>query len=441
MCGICGVIDTNIIMESSLFDMAMTMKHRGPDNISFKILGNVGLGHARLSIIDLSVSANQPMSNEDDSIWLVYNGEFYTFQKYRDDLLRKGHKFKSNTDSEVIIHLYEEYGLNFVENLRGMFSIAIWDTKIEKLILVRDRVGIKPLYYYYDGKKFLFASEIKAILKYPGIDREIDLNSLNAYFTLGYIPTGKSVYKKIKKLPPASLFIYQNQTINIVKYWSLPESEILIDESEAKEKLDSLLTESVQMRMISDVPIGVLLSGGVDSSLVASIMASLSVKPIKTFSIGFKEANYNEIDYAREIAKHIGSEHYEFTVDLEKSDVIEDLMYYYDEPFADSSAIPTYFVSKMAKEHVTVVLSGDGGDELFGGYNWYDWMFRQATFNRLPISVRKVLSGISSSLPLHFKGKHFTDVLKFDEFETFFERTSLFSNAELKHLLNKECAG
>ncbi len=441
MCGICGVIDKNRINPTILLNMAASLKHRGPDSVNIQIVDNVGLGHARLRILDLSESANQPMSNEDDSIWLVYNGEYYTFREYREVLLNKGHKFKSNTDSEVILHLYEEYGMDFVSCLRGMFAIAILDLRKDKLILLRDRVGIKPLFYYHDGSKFLFASEIKAIMQYPGIIRNMDLESLRTYFSLGYIPGENSIYDKIKKLPPAHVLTFHEHNVEIKRYWSLPDTIIFKEENSAREELESLLLESVKMQMISDVPLGVLLSGGLDSSLVASIMASQSDRPIKTFSISFNEEKYNEIEHARNVARHIQSEHFEYKVDLEKSEIIEDLVYYYDEPFADSSAIPTYYVSKLAKKEVTVVLSGDGGDELFAGYNWYDWMLKYAAFNRIPQNVRRLLSDMSNSIPLHFKGKHFIGVLKLEEFDTFFERTSLFSNSELKLLLKNECSG
>jgi asparagine synthase (glutamine-hydrolysing) len=438
MCGICGVIEKDRINSEILLTMATALKHRGPDNINIKIVDNVGLGHARLSIIDLSESANQPMSNENDSIWLVYNGEFYTFQEYREFLLKKGHKFRSNTDSEVILHLYEEYGMDFVTCLRGMFAIAILDLKKNKLILLRDRVGIKPLFYYYDGSKFLFASEIKAILQYPGIIKDMDLDSLQSYFTLGYIPGGNSIYDKIKKLPPAHVLTFHNHNVEINRYWSLPSTIIFKDENTAREELESLLLESVKMRMISDVPLGVLLSGGIDSSLVASLMAHLSNDPIKTFSISFNEDKFNEINYARSIARHISSEHYEYKVDLAKSEIIEDLIYYYDEPFADSSAIPTYYVSKMAKEHVTVVLSGDGGDELFAGYNWYDWMHKQQYIKGKYSALSKFIPFLSGSIPIDFKGKHFIKSLSLDEFDTFYERTTLFTEQELKELLKIE---
>jgi len=435
MCGICGVVDTCPIDKDALERMARSLKHRGPDNQSIKIIQNTGLGHARLSIIDLSSSANQPMSNEDESIWLVYNGEFYTYKKYRDELLNKGHKFKSQTDSEVIIHLYEEYGTNFIEKLRGMFSFALFDIREQRLILVRDRVGIKPLYYYDDSTKFVFASEIKALLLYPGVNKSIDIESLTEYFSLGYISGDKSIYNNIRKLPPAHYLIYSNNRVKIQRYWSLPSEEKLNDEYLAKEKLQALLVESVKMRMISDVPIGVLLSGGVDSSLVASIMASQSDRKIKTFSISFNEKKYNEIEYARQVAKYINSEHYEYNVDLNNSEILEDLVCYYDEPFADSSAIPTYFVSKMAKEEVTVVLSGDGGDELFGGYNWYNWMEMHSKYKFIPTKAKKIISALSTTMPFHFKGKEFINAICLSEFDAFYKRTSFFSIEELKILL------
>ncbi|MCK5509106.1 MAG: asparagine synthase (glutamine-hydrolyzing) [Desulfobacterales bacterium] len=445
MCGICGWIDTDQVVQEILVSMCQELRHRGPDAQQIEIIGNVGLGHARLSIIDLSESANQPIPNEDKSKWLVYNGEFYTFQTYRTDLLRKGHHFISRTDSEVLLHLYEEDGPDFVEKIRGMFAFGIWDDEKKRLMLARDRVGIKPLYYYQKEGTFLFASELKALLQHPSVERELNLEAVNYYFMLGYIPRELCIFKNIRKLLPGHYLLFKDGDITTHCYWSLPQSvtSVLKTEEEYTDELLELLNESVRMRLISDVPLGVFLSGGVDSSIIAALMAKNTDTPVKTFSIGFEEAKYNELTYARRIANHIGSDHNEFIVSLDQVESIEKLAYFYDEPFADSSAIPTYFVSKMAREFVTVVLSGDGGDELFGGYNWYSWVLAQNRYNILPEFLRQSISLAAGISPGKYRGQHFLGVLALDEFNTFLERTGYFVGKELAKLLpdahTKDC--
>lgn len=440
MCGICGWVDNGHVDKEILLSMCQKLRHRGPDAQQIKILGNVGLGHARLSIIDLRDAANQPISNEDKSKWLVYNGEFYTFQPYREELLRKGHHFISRTDSEVLLHLYEEDGPDFVKNLRGMFAFGIWDNEEKRLMLGRDQVGIKPLYYYQNSRTFLFASELKALLQHPSVERELNFEAVNYYFMLGYIPRELCIYKNIKKLLPGHYLLFKDGAITTHCYWNLPESlpSVVKTEGGYTDELFELLNESVRMQLVSDVPLGVFLSGGVDSSIVAALMAKNTNTPVKTFSIGFKEAKYNELNYARRVAKHIGSDHHEFIVSLDQVEAIEKLAYFFDEPFADSSAIPTYFVSKMAKEYVTVVLSGDGGDELFGGYNWYSWVLQKNKFNVIPKKLRQLISTSTDLTSRRFKGKHFLKSLSYDEFETFLERTNFFSCEELSKLLPME---
>jgi asparagine synthase (glutamine-hydrolysing) len=440
MCGICGWVDKDHVDKDILLSMCQELRHRGPDAQQVEIIRNVGLGHARLSIIDLRDAANQPMSNEDKSKWLVYNGEFYTFQPYREELLKKGHHFISRTDSEVLLHLYEEDGPDFIKKLRGMFAFGIWDDEEKRLMLGRDQVGIKPLYYYQKGGTFLFASELKTLLQHPSVEKELNFEAVNYYFMLGYIPRELCIYKNIKKLLPGHYLLFKDGAITTHCYWNLPESipSVVKTEEEYTDELLGLLNESVRMQLVSDVPLGVFLSGGVDSSIVASLMAKNTNTPVKTFSIGFKEAKYNELAYARRIAKHIGSDHHEFIVSLDQVEAIEKLAYFFDEPFADSSAIPTYFVSKMAREHVTVVLSGDGGDELFGGYNWYSWVLQKNRFNVIPKKWRQVISTIANVPAGSFKGKHFLQSLSYNEFETFFERTSFFASNELSKLLPGE---
>ncbi|NWF75464.1 MAG: asparagine synthase (glutamine-hydrolyzing) [Nitrospirae bacterium] len=439
MCGICGIVSNSIDVQ--VLKMVRELKHRGPDNQNIVNLGNVWFGHTRLKIIDLSDNANQPMFNESGDICIVYNGEFYNFMDYRNELIEKGHTFKSNTDTEVILHLFEEDGIECIKKIRGMFAFAIWNKKKEELFLVRDRVGIKPLYYYYDGKLFIFASELKAILKHPNVSKEIDFDALSVYFSLGYIPQSMSIFKKIKKLLPGHYLQFKNNNISIERYWSLPninQKILLKDENDLVDQLYVMINEAVKLRLISDVPLGIFLSGGIDSSIVATLAAKNSNAPIKTFSIGFEDTKYNELPYARMVAKHIGSDHHEFIVRINETEVIGKLAYYYDEPFADSSAIPTYYVSKMAREHVTVAFSGDGGDELFGGYNWYEWMLSHQKLKMVPSTLKKAIAGVAAIPKKSYKGKHFLTSLKYDEFETFRERTGIFSPSEIKKLLNCE---
>ncbi|MCP4270024.1 MAG: asparagine synthase (glutamine-hydrolyzing) [Candidatus Brocadiaceae bacterium] len=437
MCGICGWVDNKPVHPEIINKMCNQLRHRGPDVQQVKVLNNVGLGHTRLSIIDLSNSANQPMPNENRTKWLVYNGEFYSFQPYREELCKKGHRFISHTDSEVLLHLYEEEGPDFVKKIRGMFAFGLWDACEQQMMIARDRVGIKPLYYYHKGSTFLFASELKALLQHPSVERELNIEAVNYYFMLGYIPRELCIFKNIKKLLPGHYLLFKDGDITTHCYWNLPvqNTSIIKSEEEYIDELLELLNESVRIRLISDVPLGVFLSGGVDSSIIAALMAKNTNTPVKTFSIGFEEAKYNELSYARRIARHIDSDHNEFIVSLDQVEAIEKLVHFHDEPFADSSAIPTYFVSKLAREHVTVVLSGDGGDELFGGYNWYSWVLQQNKFNVIPQIWRQAISAIASLPVGNFKGKHLLQSLSLNEFETFFERTSFFSGNELSKLL------
>lgn len=378
MCGITGVIylDNSRKTESSVLkNMTDAIVHRGPDDEGFYVNNNVGLGFRRLSIIDLN-TGHQPLSNEDDSVWIIFNGEIYNYLEQREILKSKGYKFKTATDTEVILHLYEEYGVNCLQYLRGMFAFAIWDSKKEELFCSRDRFGIKPFYYYMDSEKFVFGSEIKAILKCGNIDKTLSYDALDSYFAFGYITSDLSIYKKIKKLQPAhylQLSFRKIVSIEIKRYWEI-DFNINFDKTEAQweEEIEASLSEAVKLHMIADVPLGAFLSGGIDSSSVVAMMAKHSNQPIKTFSIGFKETRFNELEFAREVAKKNNCEHHEQIIEPESIGLLPRLVDAYDEPFADSSAIPTYYVSKLAREYVTVALSGDGGDELFAGYNEYN---------------------------------------------------------------------
>ena len=386
MCGICGKINFNNqpVEESLLKRMAGVLSHRGPDDEGIYIKKNIGLGHRRLSIIDLSPLAHQPMSNEDGTIWIVYNGEIYNFPELREYLIRRGHTFRSKSDTETIIHLYEEYGVECLKYLRGMFAFAIWDERDKSLFLARDRVGKKPLYYRHSEDTFIFASEIKAILQDESFLSRPDYTAIHHYLTYQDVPSPWTAFEGIKKLPPAHYLVLKNGKVEVKKYWQLsylPKHNPLSPpfskggkggfEKALKDEIVERLKEAVRIRLISDVPLGAFLSGGIDSSAVVAMMAGMMDKPVKTFSIGFKEGAYNELRYARMIAEKFKTDHTEFIVEPKAIDVIDKLVWHYNEPFADSSAIPSYYVSRLAVEHVKVVLNGDGGDENFAGYGRY----------------------------------------------------------------------
>lgn len=391
MCGICGIVqlhDSFTIHQKTLQRMNDVISHRGPDDEGFYISLKAGLAMRRLSIIDL-VGGHQPIRNEDGSIQIVFNGEVYNFQELRKRLEEAGHRFYTHTDTEAIIHGYEEYGTDVVQHLRGMFGFAIWDANKERLFLVRDRPGIKPLHYYKDDEKFLFGSEIKSILQCERVPREVNLTALDRFLTFEYVFSPETIFKDIHKLPPGHFLLLEKGEVRIEQYWdNLPVVPEEHDEEYYAFHLAELLEEAVKMRMISDVPLGALLSGGIDSSTVVGFMAKHSSQPVKTFSIGFEEQTYNELEYARTVSQHFNTDHYEFVIKPDAVELVEKLVKNLDEPFGDFSIFPTYLVSKMAREHVTVALSGDGGDELFAGYDTYiaDWVAR--AYQKIPAVVR-----------------------------------------------------
>jgi asparagine synthase (glutamine-hydrolysing) len=360
--------------------------HRGPDDEGYFTHENVGLAMRRLSIIDLS-TGHQPITNEDETLWIVFNGEIYNYQELRERLLARGHKFKTKSDTEVILHLYEEMGEDFPKELRGMFAVAIWDKRKKRLTLARDRMGKKPLYYAATPSCFAFASELRALLAVPGLPRDIDLKAVDSYLTLQYIPSPMSVFKGVRKLEPASTLVFQGGELETKKYWNLPLGERKLDGTpveELKERLRAELAEAVKIRLISEVPLGAFLSGGIDSSVIVALMAKASSEPVKTFSIGFKEAEFSELGYAKQVAQMYGTKHTEFTVEANMASVLEKLAWHYSEPYADSSALPSYFVSRETRKEVTVALNGDGGDENFGGYIRYQAMKAAGYFTALP---------------------------------------------------------
>ncbi|MBU0993961.1 MAG: asparagine synthase (glutamine-hydrolyzing) [Proteobacteria bacterium] len=408
MCGITGLINSNKdkhISESILQKMCDVIYHRGPDEGGLWINKNVGIGMRRLKIIDL-VSGSQPMHNEDKTVWIVFNGEIYNFQELRDDLIKKGHLFSSKSDTEAILHLYEEYGENCVEHLRGMFAFAIYDLKDETLFIARDRLGIKPLFYMELNGSFLFGSEIKSLLAHPDVKCAIHHPSLVTYVAYGYVPDPETMIEGMQKLPPGHTLVYKRGRATVKKYWDVVfNHDNVFEEEYYIERILHYLNEAVRIRLISDVPLGAFLSGGVDSSMVVALMAKNMSEPVKTFSIGFENQTYNELEFARIVSKKYGTDHHEEIVKPDAEAVINELMFQFDEPFADSSAIPTYYVSKMTRKHVTVSLSGDGGDELFAGYDRY---FPGSLYKRasaIPQRLRKwVFLNIASWMPEWFPG-------------------------------------
>ncbi len=382
MCGICGLVrptaGASLVPEDLLARMCREIVHRGPDDEGFFADERVGLGVRRLSIIDL-VTGHQPLSNEDGSVWIAYNGEAYNFAEVRDDLLARGHVMRTKSDTETIVHAYEEWGLEGIHRFRGMFAFALWDKRTGKLFLVRDRIGIKPLYYTLTpGGTLVFGSELKTILAHPSVERELDPRALDLYLTLEYVPAPASIFKGIFKLPAGCLLEYEGGRISVRRYWDLepPAGGPAPSLDPARlpavmDELYALLKESVKLRLVSDVPLGAFLSGGIDSSTIVGLMRELGASPLKTFSIGFADKSYDELAHARRIAERFETEHEELVIEPRALELTEKLIGHLDEPFGDFSMFPTYLVSEMARKRVTVALSGDGGDELFAGYEHY----------------------------------------------------------------------
>ncbi len=456
MCGIAGIIDISSSPQKPLMEkMCGIMKHRGPDGEGYYMEGAVALGHRRLSIIDLE-SGKQPMSNEDGTIWITYNGEVYNFPELKKELQEKGHKFKTRSDTETIVHAYEEYGVKCLEKLRGMFAFGIWDDKKKRLFLARDRLGKKPLYYFSDSKKFIFASELKAILQDKRVNREINSKAVADYLTYNYIPFPETIFKGIYKLPPAHFMtvkivpgiqssqgdIKQAECLDfsVQQYWDIKyEPDYSLSEEDWADVLRENLKEAVRLRLISDVPLGAFLSGGIDSSTVVALMSMVQNTPVKTFSIGFKEEDFSEVKYARDVSKRFGTEHYEMIVEPDAMGILPDLAWEFDEPFADSSAIPTYYVSKMARQHVTVILSGDGGDEIFAGYRRYLWARDMHRYDWLPITLKKILFGIPAVLlPDGMKGKGMLTHLSKSPFERYAGLNTFSDHSYLNNLLSAD---
>jgi asparagine synthase (glutamine-hydrolysing) len=420
MCGIAGKYNfepDRPVDRERLTAMTTVIAHRGPDADGFYTGGGIGLGHRRLSIIDLA-TGDQPLTNEDGTIWIVFNGEIYNFAEIRATLEAHGHRFRTHSDTEAIVHAYEQWGDAAVDRFRGMFAFALWDEPRRRLLLVRDRIGVKPLYYSATAHGVTFGSEIKALLEDPDVPRDWSAEALDAYLTLQYVPAPHTIYRGIWKLPAAHLLVAERGRVTVRRYWDLPFSGDgdPARENEYLDTLDALVTESVKLRLVSDVPLGAFLSGGIDSSaVVASMAETCGPDRVITTSVGFDEHAFNELEYARTVARHLGVTQHEKIVRPEITDLLPKLAWHLDEPFADSSAVPTYYVSKAAREHVTVALSGDGGDELWAGYarhrveQWElaarSWLGRTGSAlagrvaSRLPLGVRGVRSLRHLGLP------------------------------------------
>jgi asparagine synthase (glutamine-hydrolysing) len=449
MCGICGLVSLNgaPVDRSVLDEMNAALFHRGPDSEGVFVENGTGIAARRLAIIDLA-TGDQPLSNEDGSVTVVQNGEIYNYRELRDELVGKGHRFRTQGDTEVLAHLYEEHGPGFADRLRGMFAIAIWDANRRRLVLARDRFGIKPLYYRLTGDSLSFASELKALLRQPGFSREVDLDALEAFLAFSFVPAPLSIFRDVRKLPPGSTLVWDEDAgsnVEIERYArprpAAADELRSEDEDALAEELRERLRDSVRAHLIADVPVGVLLSGGVDSCTLAAL-ASEEAGQVSTFTIGFEERGFDERDLARIVAQRYGTDHHELLVRPDAAELLPALAKAFDEPFADSSAIPTYLISELARRHVKVALSGEGGDELFGGYNYYAghalarrlapaaWLLRPLV-ERLPTSTDKASS-------LDWKAKRFVRSARLSPLERHYAWKSVFTPEERAGLVDPE---
>lgn len=427
VCGIAGMLNRSChsIDRAVLTRMCERIRHRGPDDDGYYIDGPVALGQRRLTVID-APTGHQPMTNEDGSVWVTYNGEIYNFVELRDQLSALGHRFSSKSDTEVVVHAYEEYGPECVTRFRGMFAFALWDARTRCLFLARDHVGKKPLFYAEASGQFVFASELQALVEHPAMRRTIDCSAIDDYLAYGYIPAPKTIYEGVHKLEPGHYLVvpeHQREpsapAYRPHRYWRLDYMpKLALSEDDAVDELMDTLREAVRLRLVADVPLGALLSGGVDSSLIVAVMSQLSDRPVKTFSIGFEQAEYNELAYARRVAQRYGTDHHELIVRSSAVDVLPLLVRHYGEPYADSSAIPSYYVAQMTRDEVTVALNGDGGDECFAGYQRYLGSSLADAYQRLPELMRvgliEPLAGLVPESPAHGRrlrqAKHFVQV-------------------------------
>jgi asparagine synthase (glutamine-hydrolysing) len=477
MCGISGAawIAGGPPLDPAILErMTTALAHRGPDDAGYyhSVLAphaagralpraaetaldhhapGAALGHRRLSIIDL-VGGHQPLANEDGTIWISFNGEIYNYRELQPELERQGHRFRTSSDTETIVHLYEQHGPACVTFLRGMFAFALWDDHQKQLFLARDRLGKKPLVYRLEGDRLLFASELKALLEVPEVPREINPVALNEYLTYQYVPHPRSILKGFNKLPPAHWALYREGRLRIEKYWAPAFAKPQAcsadgwTESQARLRLRATLTEAVRLRMRSDVPLGAFLSGGIDSTIIAGLMQQLSERRVKTFSIGFPVKTFDERSYARLAAEHLRTEHHEQVVEPSALQILPKLIWHYDEPFADSSAIPMLYLSEMTRRHVTVALSGDGGDELFAGYERYRAVDVAQKFDRLPRFAQKFIAApLWQKLPASTRQKsrrrrlkRLLSALAYPPERRYLKWISIFDDARLPELVSED---
>jgi asparagine synthase (glutamine-hydrolysing) len=453
MCGIAGWINLENKTsqndgEAVLHRMCERMKHRGPDSEGLWLDEQVALGMRRLSIIDLH-TGEQPVYSEDKSVVVVMNGELYNFREVRSDLEKRGHKFATNTDSEILPHLYEEYGEAMLEHINGMFAFALWDKNKKKLLVARDRFGEKPLYYGVFAGKLIFASEPKVLLENPSVKAEINTDALRSFLSFDYVPAPASIYKNIYKLPAAHFLTVERGEVKTRRYWNLTfhKNGNTPTIEKAAEDLRELLSDAVRMRLVADVPLGILLSGGVDSSTVAAFAVRHSTEKVKTFSIGFEEDSFDESKYARQVATHLGTEHYEDKLSVRRAaDLISEIAKWLDEPLSDGSLIPTFLLSRFVRQHVTVALGGDGGDEIFAGYPMYFGHKMARVYDSIPRFLRSgLIEPIVNNLPVStknlsfdYKAKRFVAAAKYDTVTRHHSWFGSFSIDEQNDLLSRD---
>ena len=448
MCGIAGFVNSDSHRdereERAILDrMCRVIAHRGPDDQGMLVKDQAALGIRRLSIIDLA-GGHQPMSGCDPALTTVFNGEIYNFRELQNELAARGHSFQTHSDTEAIVHAYEEYGARCVDHLRGMFAFAIWDAKRRELFIARDRAGKKPLYYTRTQHgTLIFGSELKSLREHPEFQGEMSMEALDAYLTFGYVPDPLTIFRDIHKLPPGHHLTFKDGRVRVEQYWDFPYQEEQQQPARADDdclaELRNLLDEAVRVRLVADVPLGAFLSGGIDSSVVVGLMARHATQPVKTFSIGFHEDRYDELKYARIAARKFGTDHHEFIVTPDICEIVDELVWHFDEPFADSSAIPTYVVSKLAREHVKVVLSGDGGDELFGGYTRYALDRKRSGFARLPRALREgVMQPIGRVLPHGAWGRNYIHNVALEPIDRYIEDISIFSGLNKTRLYTSD---
>ena len=449
MCGITGIFEYERheqIPEGLVHRMNETIIHRGPDDEGIYVGPGVGLGFRRLSIIDVA-GGHQPIANEDGTLWVMLNGEIYNYPELRRELETHGHQFATHSDTETIVHLYEQYGEGCFARLRGMFAIALWDSRERKLLLARDRVGKKPLYYSANDRRILFGSELKSLLAADDLPRDLDREALSDYFSFGYVPSPKTIYKAVRKLRPGHYLVASANGIHEACYWDLSFAEIEEhSEEEWSERLRHEICEATRIRLMSEVPLGAFLSGGADSSSIVAMMAGLMKRAVTTCSIGFEEKEFNEAEYARQVAEQFHTDHHEQMIHPNAVDIVNKLAWHYDEPFADSSAIPTYYVSQVARQHVTVALGGDGGDENFAGYRRYMFDHMENRARRYaPLALRRAVFGTLGQVypalawaPRVFRAKATFQSLARSPLEGYFNSISIFRPAEKPRLFSAD---